>query len=382
MTLRSKAELINPNNLSDNEQQLKLILNSVRIGIIIVDPTTHIIVDANDTAIEMIGALRDNIIGHTCHHFICPADIGKCPITDLKQSVDDSERIMLRTDGSEIPVLKTVVSTVIDGQTRLIESFIDISERKKNEQELQKAHDELERRVEERTAELEQSRLEMIWRLAKAGEYRDEGTGNHVLRVGYYCRAIAEQLGLEDHITRQIFLTSPLHDIGKIGIPDAVLKKRGPFNIEERAIMEKHCEIGAKILAHPHGDTCSLWICSAFSKDSGSIDNDLIKMAAAIALHHHERWDGKGYPNRLAKDEIPIEAQITAVADVYDALSTNRPYKAAYSHEEAMKMMGAEVGLHFSPTVFAAMEASMERILMIKDEISDQLHDDIYEKAA
>lgn len=174
MTIRSKAELINPENLSDNEQRLKLILNSVRIGIIIVDPTTHIIVDANDTAIEMIGAPREEIIGRKCHHCICPADIGKCPIIDLKQSIDNSERVMLRTDGSKIPVLKTVVSTVIDGQTRLIESFVDISERKKSEQELQKAHDELERRVEERTAELAKANTSLISEIAERKQAEEE----------------------------------------------------------------------------------------------------------------------------------------------------------------------------------------------------------------
>ncbi|MEN6356465.1 MAG: HD domain-containing phosphohydrolase [Armatimonadota bacterium] len=257
---------------------------------------------------------------------------------------------------------------------------------KESQDELKTMNQSLETRVRDRTAELEQSRLEMIWRLAKAGEYRDEGTGNHVLRVGYYCKTIAEEMGADQDFIRRLFLTSPLHDIGKIGIPDAILKKCGTLTPEERAIMQKHCEIGAKILAQPHSDQCSPWI-SSTSAQAGcaSDDNDLIEMAASIALAHHERWDGDGYPRQLAGNQIPIEALIVAIADVYDALSTARTYKPAFSHEKALEIMRSEQGTHYSPDVFAAFEASLNRIFTIQDEIKDQFHDeslDVARKAA
>lgn len=247
--------------------------------------------------------------------------------------------------------------------------------------ELKKINQNLEVRVIERTAELEQSRLEMIWRLAKAGEYRDEGTGNHVLRVGYYCKTIAEALGADQDFINHLFLTSPLHDIGKIGIPDAILKKRGILTPEERAVMETHCEIGAKILAQPHSDARSPWISSAFTQIDSSDDNYLIEMAASIALAHHERWDGKGYPSRLSGDEIPLEALIVAIADVYDALSTERTYKPAFPREKVLEIMRDEQGTHYSPDVFAAFETSLEKIFMIQDEIIDQFHDESMDDA-
>ncbi|MEN6356464.1 MAG: ATP-binding protein [Armatimonadota bacterium] len=149
-------------NTVENEQILKSILNTVQIGVIIVDPKKHTIVDANATAVKMIGATEDEIAGHICHKCICPSDVGHCPITDLNQTIDNSERVLLRIDGSKIPVLKTVASTIIDGQPLLVESFVDITELKKAKEALQRAHDELEVRVEERTDELAKTNTALI----------------------------------------------------------------------------------------------------------------------------------------------------------------------------------------------------------------------------
>jgi len=231
----------------------------------------------------------------------------------------------------------------------------------------------LERRVRERTAELEASRLDIIGRLAKAGEYRDEDTGNHVVRVGFCCRAIAETLGMDDGFVDLISVTSPLHDIGKIGIPDHILLKPGKLTPEERRTMERHCEIGAGILQKEpkgfrlYGQLLGGDLIDAYPKN----ENPFLKMASSIAMGHHERWDGKGYPGGLRGEEIPLEARIAAVTDVYDALGSKRPYKPAYPEERVRAIMGGEVGRHFDPEVFAAFQRAMDEIQSIRSQFPD-----------
>jgi PAS domain S-box-containing protein len=153
--------------LRENEHRLKSILDSVQIGVFLINPEDHSIIDANITALKMIGATKESLVGRLCHQCICPAQVGSCPITDLNQNVDSSERILIKMDGSPIPILKTVVTTVLNGQTVLIESFVDISERKKAEEALRQAHDELEIRVEERTEELAKANLALRSEIAE-----------------------------------------------------------------------------------------------------------------------------------------------------------------------------------------------------------------------
>lgn len=237
------------------------------------------------------------------------------------------------------------------------------------------AHNEiLSLKVRERTRELEQSRVEIIWRLAKAGEYRDEQTGNHVVRVGRYCRALAEQLGLSREFTETIFLTSPLHDIGKIGISDTVLLKEGPLTPAEWTTMQRHCEIGHEILQKdPIGLTESL---REPGDQSATIEppvaNPFLKQAATIALTHHEKWGGGGYPNGLQGEQIPLEARIVAIADVYDALSNARPYKPAFSEEKVRSIMSEEAVAHFDPEVYEAFEEIPDVFRTIKHELKDR----------
>ena len=209
----------------------------------------------------------------------------------------------------------------------------------------------LERRVEERTEELERSRLEVVWRLARAGEYRDAGTGNHIVRVGCYCRALATGLGMPHDFVARIALTSPLHDIGKIGIPDRVLLKPGALTPDERKVMESHCEIGAGMLLEDPSAVGSFrwWREEREYAERASGDNGLVQTAATIALTHHERWDGTGYPAGLSGEDTPVESRIVAVADVYDALCTRRPYKPAYPEAEVIALMREQAGRQFRP---------------------------------
>ncbi|MFH1417730.1 MAG: HD domain-containing phosphohydrolase [Planctomycetota bacterium] len=233
----------------------------------------------------------------------------------------------------------------------------------------------LERKVKERTAELAASRMDIIWRLGKAAEYRDEETGNHVVRVGCCCRVIAETLNADSEFVEMLFLTSPLHDIGKIGIPDRILLKRGPLNEDEWDVMKRHCAIGAEILREDSKvmNAYLAWRGARMCCRNGNAQDPILKMALSIALTHHEWWDGTGYPVGLAGEEIPLESQIVALADVYDALCSERPYKPALSEDEALMVIHEEAGRHFNPAVYAAFVESVDKLQAIRTELRDEV---------
>ena len=245
---------------------------------------------------------------------------------------------------------------------------------KKQQDEIKKQNRMLDQKVKERTAELEMERLELIWRLGRAAEYRDTDTGNHVIRVGYYCKVLAENLGMDSEFVQKIFLTSPLHDIGKIGIPDAILLKQGGFERHEWEIMKRHCEIGGDILRKDTVHWSSVWKLDGILEESGlgNNENPFLKMAETIALTHHERWDGKGYPLGLSKQKVPIVSRITAIADVYDALSSKRPYKSSYDIEKVVRIMKENNGTHFDPEVFRGFEKSLTLFNDIRDQFADK----------
>ena len=202
-------------------------------------------------------------------------------------------------------------------------------------EELRRHNERLEEHVGERTQELEQVRLEILARLARAAEYRDDDTGQHTQRVGRISARLAEILGCPSDRIELIRRAAPLHDVGKIGVPDAILLKDGPLTMEERAIMERHVLIGADIL--------------------GGSSVALLRLAEEIALAHHERWDGDGYPAGLAEDAIPESGRIVAVADVFDSLTHSRPYKRAWTVREALTELEACSGTQFDPAVVEAM---------------------------
>ncbi|WP_137151263.1 HD domain-containing phosphohydrolase [Devosia sp. FKR38] len=195
---------------------------------------------------------------------------------------------------------------------------------------------------------------EVVFRLARAIELRDGDTGGHVDRVAESSRIIAEAMGLNSDFCRTLALAAPLHDVGKIGVPDAILNKPGRLDENEMQVMRTHTTIGAEILA--------------------KADSDLVQMAAAIANSHHERWDGTGYPNRLAGTDIPLSARITAVADVFDALCSERCYKKAWAPEAARAEILRCAGTQFDPACVSAFDRSWTKIvaLMARDGASDQ----------
>lgn len=193
----------------------------------------------------------------------------------------------------------------------------------------------LEERVRERTKSLEEARLDVLARLARAAEFRDDDTGEHTRRVGDLAADIALRLGLPTDEVRILRSTAPLHDVGKIGIPDSILLKPGPLSPAEREIMQKHVTIGAKLLAD------SPW--------------PLLKHAREISLHHHEWWDGTGYPFGLEGEQIPVGARIVAVADVYDALSHDRAYRPAWPIGRVLDEIRSRSGTQFDPRVVETM---------------------------
>ncbi len=191
------------------------------------------------------------------------------------------------------------------------------------------------------------ARNTLIFGLAKLAESRDSETGDHLERIEAYCRVLAEQLrevlpDLTDEWIVNLQLASSLHDIGKVGVPDAVLLKPGKLTAEERVLIERHPRIGADALA------------SILERDPG---DELLRMARNIAAFHHERWDGTGYPSRLAGDAIPLEARIVSVADVYDALTSRRVYKPPMPHERAVEIIRAGSGTQFDPQIVEALVA-------------------------
>ncbi|WP_231613448.1 HD domain-containing phosphohydrolase [Halomonas sp. BC04] len=206
--------------------------------------------------------------------------------------------------------------------------------------------DVLEEMVRQRTEELHATRLQVVQRLGMAAEYRDEETGNHILRMSHICALLARGIGWDDEQCDLILNASPMHDIGKIGIPDAILQKPGKFEPHEWEIMKTHAPIGAKLL---EGD-----------------DSTLMRMAREIALTHHEKWDGSGYPNGLSVEAIPMAGRIAALADVFDALTSVRPYKQAWTVEAAVELIKENSGKHFDPALVEVFLHTLPEIVAIR----------------
>ncbi len=226
---------------------------------------------------------------------------------------------------------------------------------------------ELEKKVQQRTRQIDASREQIIHCLAKAAEFRDNETGAHVIRVGKYAAVIAKQLGFGPNYCRQIELAAQLHDVGKIGIPDSILLNPGKLSREEFDIMKQHCRLGCQIMEPlARAEMADL-------RQSGKTGGDapMLVLAANIAKTHHEKWDGTGYPDGLKGEEIPIEGRITCVADVYDALCSERPYKPKFPREKCLEIMLSERATRFDPQV---LDVFFERLDII-DQIG-HLHGD------
>ena len=218
---------------------------------------------------------------------------------------------------------------------------------------------ELEAEVAKRTEQLQQAfekiktaSLDTIYRLSRAAEYKDQETGAHILRMSHYAVVVAQQMGLDEKTMESILYAAPMHDVGKIGIPDHILLKPGKLDPDEWQVMKQHTVIGAKIL-------------------QGS-DAEFIKLAEVIALNHHEKWDGSGYPNGFKGSDIPLAGRITAIADVFDALTSKRPYKPAFPLQKSLDIIKQGRGSHFDPEVVDAFFAAKGEILATREKYKDK----------
>lgn len=300
-----------------------------------------------------------------------------------------ARRIREDPDTSDLPIIMVTALTSKEDRLRAVEAGandfitkpIDKTElkvrtesllRMKEAQDAVKRHKaELEKKVEQRTADLRlalqdmaeaqrktyQAHLETIQRLAIAAEYKDEDTAAHIHRMSNYCAIIARVLHLPPGEVELILHASPMHDVGKIGIPDHILLKPGKLTPEEWTIMKEHSVMGGRIL--------------------GEAEDDLIKAGEIIALSHHEKWDGSGYPKGLKGEDIPLIGRITAIADVFDALTSKRPYKSPMSNEKAFAIIKDSIGTHFDPKVGEAFFKGIDEILSTQKQYKDMRAEEI-----
>lgn len=242
-------------------------------------------------------------------------------------------------------------------QSEVIQRINNMLEVRLLHKQVRSQNETLEQQVRQRTQELEQSRLEIIKRLGRAAEYKDNETGNHILRMSHFAQMLASAAGLSRELADNILLAAPMHDIGKIGIPDNILLKPGKLDPDEWEIMKTHVNIGADLL------------------DGTNIP--LLMMARNIALSHHEKWDGTGYPKGLSGENIPIEGRICAICDVFDALTSQRPYKQAWPVEEAVAFLRHQKGKHFEPELVELFEHILDDVLSYRSAHMDVIDDQV-----
>ncbi len=262
------------------------------------------------------------------------------PILVLTAETDPEVRLRALTSGA-----RDFLNKPFD-KTETLARLQNVIEVRQLHNTVRRQNEELEEKVRARTQELSDTQMEIIHRLGHAAEYKDNETGFHLIRMSLYAAALARQMGLPVADVEIIERASPMHDIGKIGIPDRILLKPGKLDADEWQVMMSHAAIGADLL-------------------SGS-QSPLVQMAATIAISHHEKWDGSGYPRGLSGESIPLVGRICAICDVFDALTTARPYKPAWTVDAALAEITRGDGRHFDPTVVATFLTTLPEILAIR----------------
>ncbi|MAZ89375.1 MAG: two-component system response regulator [Cellvibrionaceae bacterium] len=269
-----------------------------------------------------------------------------CEILKSDTRTKDIPVIFVTAKGEVEDEKKGLFLGAIDYITKPVSPAI-VKSRDKNHLNLYDQRRHLESLVKDRTAELELSKHEIIMRLGRAAEYKDNETGMHVRRMSLYTELLAGSLGLSEEYVDLLLKASPMHDVGKIGIPYAVLLKPGKLEPEEWEVMKTHPQIGANIL--------------------GEHKTPLLNLAREIALSHHEKWDGSGYPDGLQGESIPLSGRIVAITDVFDALTTARPYKEAWDIDRALAYIQAESGRHFDPSIVPVFMGIIDDILEVRE---------------
>jgi len=275
-----------------------------------------------------------------------------CKILKASEKTNKIPIIFLTAKASSEDIIKGFEFGASDYLTKPFQS-LELLARVKVQIENKRLKENLEELVEERTSELQKamviiqkSNLDLINRLGKAAEFRDNETGMHVIRMAHYSVVIGEALQLDKEKLELLLSASMMHDLGKIGIPDEILLKPAKLTPEEFQIMKSHTVIGSELLSKS--------------------DSELLQMAETIALAHHEKWDGSGYPKGLSGNDIPLVARIVAVADVFDALTSERPYKKAWTVEDSINLLQSEKGKHFEPKLVELFIDQLPKILEIR----------------
>jgi putative two-component system response regulator len=275
----------------------------------------------------LLDVMMPNMTGYeVCEHLKKKSQFKSIPIIFITALSDPEDEAKGLTLGAVDYISKPVSPAVVKARVKTHLSLVDADE-------------------------LRSTRLQVIQRLGRASEYKDNETGMHIMRMSHYSKIIALAYGFSVEDADDLFNAAPMHDIGKIGIPDSIMLKPGKLTHEEFVVMKNHPIIGAEIL--------------------GDSDSELIALAKLVSLTHHEKWDGTGYPNQLKGEDIPIEGRIVALADVFDALTSVRPYKDAWTVEAAMELINKEKGKHFDPHLVEIFEPLLEQILEIKERWKD-----------
>ncbi len=306
---------------------------------------------ANDKANELAGLQPGELVGLTDEAFLSPEEleIGSLSFQRVVDEQTSHEREDTVEIGGEIKTFKSIRFPLLDegGEITAVGGIsVDITA----ERAAVQLRDELTATQQNAIEELQLSRQETIEGLTKAIELHDSSTGEHVDRMAAIASFLAARIGFDSNQVNLLRAAAPMHDVGKIGVPAEILRKAGPLTTEEREAMERHTVVGHKIFAH--------------------FESELSRIAASIALTHHERFDGSGYPQGLKGDEIPIEGRITAVADVFDALLTDRSYRSALSMDDAVAVMRDGTGTQFDPDIVDALLNNLEVAFTIRGLVS------------
>ena len=327
------------------EDRLQILMDRAPIPVYMKDAGRRYVL-ANRVVHEIWGIEPYEMIGHTTAEIV-PAEaersIAAVDEEVLTTGAGSEKEETLTISGVERTFLTARFPLVDD--TGAVAGICGISRDITDMRRADVLHDELAHSQERAIDDLRASRQETVDRLTRAIEFHDVGTGAHVQRMARLAALLGERHGLPGPFTRLLRSAAPMHDVGKVATPDAILTKPGPLTAEERREMERHTEVGHEILA-------------------GS-DSDLLRLAASIALTHHERWDGSGYPRGLRAEEIPIEGRIVAVADVFDALTSDRSYRPAFSVEKAMTMISEGRGSHFDPDLVDLLVDNLDAVVSL-----------------
>lgn len=346
---------------------------SVPLEIMVMDKLTILVVDDTPTNIDVLkGVLQDKYRIKVALNGPKAIDIARknsdisMILLDVMMPDMDGYQVckILKSDAltHNIPIIFiTAKSSASDEKQGLALGAVDyiskpiqpdiVKARVKTQMLLLNQQKHLEHLVEERTKKLQETQLEILQCLGRAAEYKDNETGKHVMRMSEYSRIIADHISENKHWVKLIYLAAPMHDVGKIGIPDEVLLKPGKFEPDEWELMKQHPLIGAQIL--------------------GADKSEVLSMAREVALSHHEKWDGSGYPNGLQGEDIPLSGRIVAVADVFDALTCKRAYKKAWTFEEASEYILSNAGSHFDPDICEAFSKVQGKFREIYEAIVD-----------